>query len=58
MPTSEYLDAKIETATLKEVQKVQEAKLARQLDYLFARSLFYKEKFPDCRHSPEGLSRA
>jgi len=45
MPTSEYLDAKIETATLKEVQKVQEAKLARQLDYLFARSLFYKEKF-------------
>jgi phenylacetate-CoA ligase len=45
MPTSEYLDAKIETATLKEVQKVQEAKLARQLDYVFARSLFYKEKF-------------
>jgi phenylacetate-CoA ligase len=45
MPTSEFLDAKIETATLKEVEKVQQAKLARQLDYLFARSLFYKEKF-------------
>src|ERR1700731_2053523 len=46
MPTSQYLDAKIETATLKQVKKVQEANLARQLDYLFARSLlFYREKF-------------
>ena len=45
MPTSEYLDRKIETASLKEMHKLQEAKLARQLDYLFARSLFYQEKF-------------
>ena len=45
MASKEYLDPKIETATVKEIQKVQEAKLAKQLDYLFARSLFYKDKF-------------
>jgi len=45
MRTSEYLDRKIETATIKEVRKLQEAKLGRELDYLFARSLFYQEKF-------------
>jgi phenylacetate-CoA ligase len=44
MGTSEYLDKKIETASLKQVQRLQEAKLARQLDYLFTRSLFYQEK--------------
>jgi phenylacetate-CoA ligase len=44
MGTSEYLDKKIETASLKQVQRLQETKLARQLDYLFARSLFYQEK--------------
>jgi phenylacetate-CoA ligase len=45
MRSSEYLDRKIETASLKEIQKLQEAKLAKQLDYLFDRSLFYQEKF-------------
>jgi phenylacetate-CoA ligase len=45
MRTSEYLDRKIETAAVKEVEKLQQAKLGNQLDYLFARSLFYKEKF-------------
>jgi len=45
MGTSRYLDRKIETASPKEIQKLQEAKLARQLDYLFSRSLFYQEKF-------------
>ncbi len=44
MGTSEYLDKKIETASRKQVQRLQETKLARQLDYLFARSLFYQEK--------------
>ncbi len=44
MGTSEYLDKKIETASLKQVQRLQETKLARQLDYLFASSLFYQEK--------------
>lgn len=44
MGTSEYLDKKIETASLKQVHRLQETKLARQLDYLFARSLFYQEK--------------
>jgi phenylacetate-CoA ligase len=45
MRTSEYLDRKIETATIKVVRKLQEAKLGHELDYLFARSLFYQEKF-------------
>jgi phenylacetate-CoA ligase len=56
MRTTEYLDRKIETASIKEVQRLQKAKLAAQLDYLFARSLFYQEKFraagirrKDCR---------
>ena len=40
-----YLDREIETANSKEIQKLQEAELARQLDYLFARSLFYQDKF-------------
>jgi phenylacetate-CoA ligase len=41
----EYLDREIETASPKAVQKLQERALARQLDYLFARSQFYQEKF-------------
>jgi phenylacetate-CoA ligase len=45
MPSVEYLDRKIETASRSEVQKLQQAKLARQLDYLFARSLFYQDKW-------------
>src|SRR5450631_3835426 len=45
MRTSEYLDRKIETATIKVVRKLQEAKLGHELDYLFARSLFYQGKF-------------
>jgi phenylacetate-CoA ligase len=44
MRTTAYLD-KIETASPKEVQTLQRVKLATQLDYLFARSLFYKDKF-------------
>lgn len=45
MGESGYLNRKVETASLSEVRKLQEAKLAKQLDYLFARSLFYQEKF-------------
>jgi phenylacetate-CoA ligase len=41
----DYLDREIETADSKEIQKLQEAELTRQLDYLFARSLFYQDKF-------------
>ncbi len=41
----DYRDKKIETASLKEIQKLQQVQLARQLDYLFARSLFYQAKF-------------
>jgi phenylacetate-CoA ligase len=42
---SDYLDRKIETATAKEIAVLQQALLARQLDYLFVRSEFYREKF-------------
>jgi phenylacetate-CoA ligase len=45
MTTGEYLDREIETAKLREIEKLQEAKLAKQLDYLFARSSFYQDKF-------------
>jgi phenylacetate-CoA ligase len=45
MPSAEYLVPEIETATGTAIAAVQESKLARQLDYLFARSVFYQEKF-------------
>jgi phenylacetate-CoA ligase len=45
MRESGCLDRKIETASLQEVRRLQETKLAKQLDYLFARSLFCQEKF-------------
>ena len=45
MAGSEYLDRKIETASRREIERIQERKLQSQLDYLFARSLFYQEKF-------------
>ena len=45
MRTVDYLNKKIETASPREIQKLQEGQLTRQLDYLFARSLFYQEKF-------------
>ncbi len=40
-----YLDRKIETAGRGEIRRLQETKLGKQLDYLFARSLFYQDKF-------------
>lgn len=52
MGAREYLDPKVETASLREIQRLQEGKLAAQLDYLFARSVFYQEKF-----SAAGLRR-
>ena len=45
MRANDYLDRKIETATARETASLQQALLARQLDYLFARSEFYREKF-------------
>ena len=45
MRRHDYLDHDIETASPKQIRQCQEAELARQLDYLFARSLFYQEKF-------------
>jgi phenylacetate-CoA ligase len=44
MRESGYLNTRVEIASSSEVRKSQEAKLGKQLDYLFARSLFYQEK--------------
>ncbi len=56
MQGHDYLNRDIETASPKKIQKLQEVELARQLDYLFSRSLFYQDKFcaaglrrKDCR---------
>jgi phenylacetate-CoA ligase len=53
MRAAEFLNPEIETAGLKEIAELQERKLARQLDYLFARSAFYQEKLRDA-----GIARA
>jgi phenylacetate-CoA ligase len=45
MRENDYLDRKIETAPAKETASLQQPLLAMQLDYLFARSEFYQEKF-------------
>ena len=45
MQSTEYLDPEIETMGQRQLQELQEAKLAKQLDYLFARSPFYQDKF-------------
>jgi phenylacetate-CoA ligase len=46
-----YLQPEIETATWEAIQGLQEAKLARQLDYLYARSKFYQEKLAGIERS-------
>ena len=46
-----YLEPDIETATWEAIQGLQEAKLARQLDYLYARSKFYQEKLAGIERS-------
>jgi phenylacetate-CoA ligase len=45
MRSDEYLDPAIETLGLKQLQELQQAKLAKQLDYLVACSPFYQDKF-------------
>jgi phenylacetate-CoA ligase len=47
MQAADFLNPEIETASLKDVAQLQESKLARQLDYLFARSVFYQQKLRD-----------
>ena len=44
MQTNEYLDPEIEVMGQAQLQELQEARLAKQLDYLFARSPFYQDK--------------
>jgi phenylacetate-CoA ligase len=44
MRTGDYLDREVETASLRDIQRLQQANLAKQLDYLFARSRFYQDK--------------
>lgn len=45
MRTDEYFDPEIETMKPGDLRLLQQSKLSRQLDYLFARSPFYREKF-------------
>jgi phenylacetate-CoA ligase len=45
MKTDDYLDPEIELMTPHELRPLQQTKLATQLDYLFARSPFYRDKF-------------
>jgi phenylacetate-CoA ligase len=45
MLAPEFFDPKIETMELAEVRTLQQAKLTKQLDYLYARSPFYQDKF-------------
>ena len=45
MTTDAYLDAEIETIPAAGLRALQEAKFAKQLEYVLARSDFYKEKF-------------
>jgi phenylacetate-CoA ligase len=44
MLTEEHLDHEIETISPAGLRQVQEAKLVKQLDYVFARSPFYRDK--------------
>ena len=45
MRSGEFFDPEIETMDHARLAALQQAKLGRQLDYVFARSLFYQEKF-------------
>src|ERR1700680_3655251 len=45
MQKTEFFDPQIETMGAEQVHLLQQAKLAKQLDYLYARSPFYKDKF-------------
>jgi phenylacetate-CoA ligase len=45
MQSNEFLDPEIETLERSQLHELQEAKLAKQLDYVFARSPFYQDKF-------------
>lgn len=57
MSLHDYFDQEIETASLKPIQKLQEVELAHQLDYLFARSLFYQDKFREAGIQRKHFSR-
>jgi phenylacetate-CoA ligase len=45
MRTDDYFDLEIETMKPGDLRMLQQAKLATQLDYLYVRSAFYREKF-------------
>jgi phenylacetate-CoA ligase len=45
MQADEYFDPEIETMSQEQVRALQEAKLRKQLAYLFERSPFYQDKF-------------
>jgi phenylacetate-CoA ligase len=43
--TDDYFDPEVETMKPEDLRPLQQAKLAKQLDYLIARSPFYRDKF-------------
>jgi len=45
MSPGEYFDPEIDTAPVQELLALQQRKLGKQLDYLYARSPFYQDKF-------------
>jgi phenylacetate-CoA ligase len=45
MQKPEFFDQEIETISAQELRPLQQMKLGRQLDYLYARSAFYQDKF-------------
>ncbi|HEY8450482.1 MAG TPA: phenylacetate--CoA ligase [Bacillota bacterium] len=45
VPDERYWDREIETMPRDQLRRLQEERLARQLDYVFARSPFYRRKF-------------
>jgi phenylacetate-CoA ligase len=47
MNPDEYLDPELETMSPSGVRELQQQKLAKQLDYVFARSAFYQDKLSD-----------
>ena len=53
MQLHEYLDPEIETMEPRLLEELQEERLAKQLEYLFARSPFYQDKFRTAGIRPE-----
>ena len=56
MQPNEYLDPKIETMGREHLRELEQAKLDRQLDFLFARSVFFDPETGDTLPIESGVS--